>query len=40
MILKYQDDAYVDALLKELGVDADGLAEKSSKRKLSSRKVS
>jgi hypothetical protein len=31
MILKHQDDAYVDALLKELGVDADGLAEKARK---------
>jgi hypothetical protein len=31
MILKHQDDAYVDALLKELGVDADGLAEKVRK---------
>lgn len=31
MILKHQDDAYVDALLKELGVDADGLEEKVRK---------
>lgn len=31
LILKHQDDAYVDALLKELGVDADGLAEKTRK---------
>jgi hypothetical protein len=31
MILKHQDDAYVDALLEELGVDADGLERKTQK---------
>jgi hypothetical protein len=31
MILKHQDDAYVGALLKELGVDADGLTAKTRK---------
>jgi hypothetical protein len=31
MILKHQDDAYVEALLKELGVDVDVLAEKTRK---------
>ncbi len=31
MILKHQDDAYVGALLKELGVDADGLERKARK---------
>jgi hypothetical protein len=31
MILKHQDDAYVDALLKELEVDPDGLAAKARK---------
>jgi hypothetical protein len=30
-ILKAQDDAFVDALLEELGVDADGLAAKTRK---------
>ena len=29
MILKHQDDAFVDALLEELGVDTAGLATKS-----------
>lgn len=31
MILKHMADAYVDQLLKELGVDADGLAAKTRK---------
>ena len=31
MILKHTDDAFVDALLKELGVDSDGLAAKTRK---------
>lgn len=31
MILKHTDDAYVGTLLKELGVDADGLAAKARK---------
>jgi hypothetical protein len=31
LILKHQDDAYVDALLEELGVDADGLERKTHK---------
>jgi hypothetical protein len=31
LILKHTDDAYVDALLKELGVDADGLERKTQK---------
>jgi hypothetical protein len=31
LTLKHQDDAYVDALLKELGADADGLAAKTRK---------
>jgi hypothetical protein len=31
LIPKHQDDAYVDALLKELGADADGLAAKTRK---------
>lgn len=30
-ILKQQDDAFVDALLEELGVDTDGLAAKAQK---------
>ncbi|MGA2971890.1 MAG: hypothetical protein ABSE39_04600 [Candidatus Bathyarchaeia archaeon] len=30
-ILKHQDDAFVDALLEELGADADGLAAKTRK---------
>jgi hypothetical protein len=31
MILKHMTDAYVDELLKQLGVDADGLAAKTRK---------
>ena len=30
-ILKDQDDAFVDTLLEELGVNADGLAKKTRK---------
>ncbi len=32
-ILKHQDDAFVDALLEELGVDADGLQRKGGQQK-------
>jgi hypothetical protein len=31
MILKHQDDAYVDALLEELGADTGGLESKTRK---------